>query len=490
MLVAFPSHQGDVAQLNQLLRWIGQLDGQLNHDALLCFDAGTSFDAAMEAQQRAEKVFRDVRMFSTEQSVKGWPHAPNVMFRAIAKYVQEHWPQPFLLCEPDVVPLKPGWLDELEAEHKRREWTTAMQFMGCITPCTQPMMPERIMSGVAVYPSDTANRIPPTLASGRAWQVDAAEIMVRDGSHTPLIKDFFGQRDLPPVFVESRRPDSPAHHFTLDWLPEGAVLFHRDKTHSLMPLLAKRLGIEWAPQQRKVEKICVVFPVHGGDISLALHHSMWLRKLGQRWDHPAIIAFDATAIPTVNQLRSFLEPLFQSVEMFQYPHFAGTYPHTANFAFQSVAHRMAQGDAPWFWCEPDLVVLKASWLEQLQAEYEQAQKSWMGPVVPNMGHLQGTSIYPADAAHRMPRAMACGAGQAFDMEMKEETLHDRHDCGHLLHHVWSILNDAPCPVGGGVVPGPITAEQARRWLPREAVATHRWKSRHLIDLLLTGQYQH
>jgi len=489
MLVALPTFAGDCHQLCRLLRWIEKLDGKLvNHDALLAFDAGTPFDAAMEAQRIAERIFREVRVFSTETSVKGWPIGPNVMFHAIAKYVQEHWPQPFLLMEPDAAPIRPGWLPTIELDYQCRE----TPFMGQIEPCTQPMMPERIMSGVAIYPPDTANRIPPTLASRRAWQVDAAEIMVRDGSHTPLIKDFFGQRDLPPVFVESRRPDSPAHHFTLDWLPREAVLYHRDKFGGLFPLLAKKLGIEWVEEMEKPKqnKICVVFNVHRGDIHLATRHALWLRKMNQRWPHRAVIAFDPTlASGLINQLHGLLAECFETVEIFSYPSPPiPSYPASANWAWQSCAHHMAQGTSPWLWHEADAIALTPDWLDKLQAEYEACGRSWMGSIVPHMGHCNGGAIYPADAAHRMPGAMSCGAGQAFDMQT-QEVIHDTHN-SRLMFHLWTLVGRMAHPVGGGELPVNVTADELRRWLPKESVFLHRIKDDSVLNALLTGAYQH
>lgn len=135
-----------------------------------------------------------------------------------------------------------------------------------------------------------------------------------------------------------------------------------------------------------------------------------------------------------------------------------------------------------------MVVLRSDWLDKLQREYEQAGKSWMGPHVKGMSHANGCMIYPADAARRMPRAMSCGAGQAFDMEAGFEIMHDCHDCDHLLFHAWSVLNGDWCPVGGGHVPVNVTVELARK-IPASAVAIHRVKDNSLINLLMSGAWR-
>lgn len=485
MLACFLTFQGDVDKLEKLLLWISLLDPKLNHDCLLVFDRDTPFDAATRCHTITSRVFREVRTTATQQSVKGWPTGPNALFFHAAKTVYEDWPQPWLLIEPDAIPLSSGWLDALDVEYTRG----GAKHMGHIENVTQATLPARVMSGVAIYGADVG-KIPPV--SARAWNVDLAELLIPEARHTALIKDFFGTKDRAPVFVAHEYPEAPAHHFSLDWLPAEAVLFHRDKTHSLIPLLAKKLNVEWQPEPKVVkrEKIVVVFPVHNGDVSLAIHHAKWLQMMNQRWEHDAIICYDPLCPGSmVEHLRKTLNPCFQFVGVFQYPAPPiPTYPQSANWAFQSVAHRMAQQSAPWFWCEADLVVLKVDWLDQLQAEYERAQRSWMGPVVQHMGHMQGTSVYPADAAHRMPRAMSCGSGEAFDMVSKEDIGEDRHDCGHLIHHVWTILNGTLCPVGGGHLPVNATPQLLSQ-IPKSAVATHRWKDLSVIQALMSGAWR-
>lgn len=482
LAVAIPYHAGDAHLALELVRWIGKLGSLKEFDCVLVVDCATPIDSAIAVKEEAEKVFKSTSLVINAASVSGWiPGANSLWYRAMDWALENE--RSILFLEPDSVPLQRGWLQELNVAYS----AGGKAHMGYVAETNNSMLPPKCMSGVAIYSPEAAHW--PRPPQKYPFNVFYADLILQNAAHTPLIKDFFGQHHLPPVFVVHEQPDEPAHHLSLDWLPKEAVLYHRDKTHSLIPLLATKFGIEWRKESAKRNKICVVIPVHGGDVALALHHAMWFRKLGRRWEHPAIIAFDATAVPMVNQLKNFLEPVFQGVEMFQYPHFSAAYPHAANFAFQSVAHRMAQGDAPWLFCEPDTVVLTPDWIERLQAEYDSCGCSWMGPHVKGMSHANGVMVYPADAARRMPRAMSCAAGQAFDMEAAAEIMHDCHDCDHLLFHTWSILNGRWHPVGGGIVPVGITVELARQ-IPKSAVAIHRVKDRSLVDLLLTGQYRH
>jgi len=391
------------------------------------------------------------------------------------KHVADHWPRDFLILEPDAVPLKPGWLDDIAAAYSH----VAGKFMGHIYSTDQLL---RFMSGIAVYPADTAHRLP-LHEFPLHWDVEFAGVMVSQGAHTPLINHFFGQRDLSPTFVEVKTPQSPINAFALDWIPKEVVLFHRNKNGTLMRLLKRKLFPHLATKQ-----ITVVFNVHRGDIRLALKHAQWLHKMGMESYHRAIVAHDVTCpIPQTNKLAQELRQCFLDVDFFVYPRPTGNYPQTANMAWQAVAKEMAKGEQPWLWWEADAIALKKDWLEQLQREYEREKKSWMGVRVPHMSHCNGLAIYPADAAFRMPKAMRA-TGEAWDMVAKDE-INDMHD-SKLFFHVWTLVNRNAHPVGGGEEPRGITADDLRRWLSKEAVILHRVKDDSVLNALISGEYTH
>lgn len=246
------------------------------------------------------------------------------------------------------------------------------------------------------------------------------------------------------------------------------------------------------PSTSPREKIVVVFPVCGKDVSLALHHAEWLTQMATKWNHEAIISFDQTVRPkAVDQLHGALSECFSNVERFNYHCNARRYPAAANEAWKAIALEMHQNRRkfPWFWFEADSVALRPDWMTRLQEEYDCAGKSWMGVIVPGMGHLQGTAVYPGDAAARMPQALNARPDSAFDMAGHEETMSDRHDASHLMFHVWSILRGKACPVGGGSLPANITADQLEKWLPKTAVYAHRFKDTSVSDLLISGAFR-
>jgi hypothetical protein len=101
--------------------------------------------------------------------------------------------------------------------------------------------------------------------------------------------------------------------------------------------------------------------------------------------------------------------------------------------------------------------------------------------------LNGGAVNPADAPNRMKQSM-CATTQAWDVFAKDEIMHDCHNADRLMFHMWSLIGGNPNPVGGGDEPRNITAEQARRWIPKDAVYIHRVKDDSLLKLHLSGEF--
>lgn len=479
MLVVLPICATDIDQMSRLVAWMAKLSGCKGHHALIVTHTNIPFDRVIELRTQVLGVFDAVELIGSEGLDTGWPIGSNALFWTAARHCKEH----FLWLESDCTPMRPGWLDEIEVYYTTYGY--GKLFCGHIYSCTQPFLPSRLMSGIAVYPADAHKRLPLLPDSPRAWDVDGAEVMVADGAHTPLIHHFYGEQNLPPTFVARKDAQSPVNAMTLEDIPSEAALYHRNKDGSLIRLLERKLF----PHEFR-EKITVCFPVYQGDLSLALIHSKWLQRMGRRHEHRAIICHDPSCpVVGLNQFEQMLRGVFTEVESFVYQRPPiPTYPAAANWAFQNVAMHMARGKSPWLFFEADTVALKPDWIEQLQAEYDSCGRSWMGPHVQGMNHANGVMVFPADAALRMPNAMRCGDGHAFDMAAAADIMQDCHDCNHLLFHTWSIFNGQWHPVGGGVVPSNVTLDLARQ-IPRSACAIHRVKDSSLIDLLLRGEFK-
>jgi hypothetical protein len=488
MLICSAVHAGDIEEAIRLFKWIAKLSGSLKqHDCLLVADPATPFDRLTALRDIAESTFGEVALGVMPESVKGWPDGPCAAFRCAAEYVQKHWPVPFLWLEADCVPLKATWLDEIQAASESNRG----MFLGHVYDAEGAQVTElgpRFMSGVAVYPPTAFSILKLPLNSPRAWDVENAELMLLNGAHTPLIRHFWGQPKLPPTFVRSRNEHTPINAFTLDAIPAEAVLFHRNKDGSLIRLLERKMFPDATPK----EKIVVVFPVHNGDIGLAVRHAEWMVQMGVMHEHEALVSHDPSCdVIQLNRFEALLRKSFSQVDTIAYarPPFP-RYPAAANWAFQNCAVTMNRGNSPWLWFEADAVALKPDWIEQIQAEYDRCGASFAGPHVKGMAHSNGVMVYPSNACEVMRTAMTLIDQGAFDYTGCEDYMHDCANIGHLLDHCWTILNDEKCEVGGGEVPARMSLDQAKKWIKPSAVMWHRIKSTDLTNLLMSGAYRH
>lgn len=469
------AHRGDIRQAQSLLRWIARL-GKNNCDILLCVDRDTPLDEVMACQKVALESFTDCHITTNAVATKGHKEGSYSLFKAACEAVARRY-GPFILLEPDSVPLQKDWFERL----KEAYYAQPKPYLGFMYEGTQNFVGEKFMSGIAVYSPATYARL--TWDQPVYWDVHHRKEFTENGTHTDLIYHFFGGMDGGVRFIaDLREPQSPREKH-LSWIPEGCVLFHRDKLQSLLPILRKKLFNESG------KLIDVVFPVHSGDIAQALHHSHWLRKLHTtKSQHRAVVSFDrATPINEVALLTNILRECFSEVEQFTYVHppIPG-YPAGANWAWQNTALHMMKRGHPWLWLEADCVVLRSNWLDQLQLQYESDGRDFMGVIVPHMTHLQGTSVYPADTPKRLHGSMRA-VHEAFDMLSKEHIGDNVSDASNLMFHMWTVFPDGrPCPVGGGELPVNITAAWVRQHVPKSCVFAHRIKSNHLVQELLNG----
>lgn len=479
MIVVFPFHSGDAQLLSQLLRWIAKLGFNANHSALLVADGAVDYSVAEGLMRDARKAFGRVSMKAIAPT-QGWIPGSNALFECAATSLAG---KPFLFVEPDATPIRPGWIEEIEAEYSQ----CGKPFMGAVVTHQTPKLPNPYLEGCAVYPPNAWELMRAGSNHAQSWTLACASVVVPLAHNSELFQHRWGQpAPWPkPTFVAEPNQKDMTNVYTLEELSPKAVLYHRCKDGSLMRLLERKLF----PDSGR--KITVVFPVCNMDFQLAMHHARWLMHMKAHWNCDAVIAVDGSVpLHLVKQFQDMLVQCFRSADLFRYPTPHGGYPAVANSAWRTTALEMQRRNCAWFWCEADGVLLKRSSLDDIQNEYDRCGKSWMGVVVPGMSHLQGTAIYPPDAAARMPRAMNAPPDKAFDMEGQSETTHSQHDASNLLFHVWSILNGEACPVGGGHLPTGITVAQLRRWLPKTAAYIHRVKDHSVIDLLLSGQFTH
>lgn len=478
MTVIFPFYDGDVSTLERLLDWIGMLDGSHKHHAVLCADLAVTVNQALQVIEKARHLFRTARMITTEKSVSGWPQGPNSLFVRAARYVAQQHTGPWLWMETDAVPLRPRWLDYLEARYLE----VGKPILGAIIPCSDPRMPDQHISGCAIYPENFYGMAERLLLDNPqiAFDIALAPLAIPMAAHDELFHCFWGEKNRPPKFSAVRqKPDE----FTLEHLNEKAVLFHRNKDGSLIRMLRDKFFPGHAPPSQRAGDFVVVLPFCNKDAPLQISGLKWMEDMGQEPRYECLLSWDHSCIqPFVADMQQAARMVFRQVHLLAYPAPRTTqWPQAPNWAFQQVARYMLNAKRSWLFKEADMIALKPNWIEQLQEEYHSAGKLFMGSVVPTRNHCNGTAVFPFDVPARCPSAMKC-IGEAFDTAMAKEMMPHCHNAIHLMQHVWGLMNGEPHPTVGQPIHFD-TIKQVHAWVDPKAVTFHRVKDASLINLL-------
>jgi hypothetical protein len=239
LLCVVPYCSKDVDQARQLLHWIGVLSPKLApHCCLMAADSLVPHEIKVELGNLAKGIFHfaETAVVNVPLDVTGWPKASNAMFRIASQHVHECFKLPFLWLEPDCIPLRPSWLDELAVAYN----ACPKRFMGAMIASNQPPLPPLHMAGCAVYPNDATRDMAQFTTTEAPWDIANAPYVVPRAYPTPLIQHVWGEPGLPPVFKEVKEATDPVNTVTLDLLRPDAVLFHRVKGSSLIDLLRKK----------------------------------------------------------------------------------------------------------------------------------------------------------------------------------------------------------------------------------------------------------
>jgi hypothetical protein len=246
ILTVIPFHQGDLALVKSQIAWINELhEGEPRYSLLLAADSAVPSSEIKAIADEARKSFAFVTGFQimVPPNNQGWIKGSDFMFLRVARWVKENTKCAFLWMEPDAVPLKSGWLDDIQSEYSK----TPYKYMGAIVRQNdQPLMPKAHLNGNAVYPNEAYevfNAMNSVTMGTQAFDIAGASVCVPATKESPLFQSFWGTQELAPIFVKERTPESPKNHIVWDkFIRPDAVFFHRDKTHSLIPLLREKMA--------------------------------------------------------------------------------------------------------------------------------------------------------------------------------------------------------------------------------------------------------
>lgn len=227
-------------------------------------------------------------------------------------------------------------------------------------------------------------------------------------------------------------------------------------------------------------KLVVVFPFCLMDGFSAVKLMGWIKELGP-YEAECVLSYDKLTPNTIRDgVRTLAKGCFLLVSECCYEPPRPT-DHAPTVAFAAAAHYMMKIGQPWLWLEADAVPMGKGWLDSLQEAYRSCGKAFAGPIVPTLGHMNGTGIYPFNTPHRIPYALSL-TQHAWDVMMKREMIGDCYDLHPLFYHAWSVIAGALHPYFGGPVPTfPDQASVSR--IDSRAVIFHRNKDLTLIDRL-------
>lgn len=236
MVVAMGYYPGDQELAKKLAAWIRELGPNKGHTMLLARDVRCANDGSIKAN--LEAVFDKVEIINIPEKIDGWKFAPNIVIRYIAVHVEQTNPQPWLFIEPDVVPLREGWVDTLAREYDEHK----KPFLGDFVK-VENVIPH--MSGIAVYPGKVTDHAPDIKFAAQSetpWDCFAADQIVPKMAQSRHI----AHRWLHPAFNNQSEVDN-----LLGQLGADCVLFHSDHSGTLIDFLRERRHSK--PQQSPVQ---------------------------------------------------------------------------------------------------------------------------------------------------------------------------------------------------------------------------------------------
>ena len=174
MNIVFSYHRGDSELAMESAKAITAMGINMRHKAYVCAINDTPL--IWEITEELKKSFPEVDRIIAQDGFSGWPLGPNQMFDDVASFM---YPTntPFLFWEPDCVPMKNGWVDELDAEFHKNPAILGHKYNGGVAPNGKNIY--EMIVGSAVYPSNFLDYCP------SACSLNTYNMAYRSASTTP-----------------------------------------------------------------------------------------------------------------------------------------------------------------------------------------------------------------------------------------------------------------------------------------------------------------
>lgn len=245
LVVAFCSKDADLQRRN--LAWALELDAGCGREGVMSYDAMTPKADVEAIEKLATQYFTKVHHCRyNEPPVPGWPAACNWAWQSTARWMFEaNLKQPWLWLEADAMPLKSGWFLTLEAAMT----AGGKSFAGHVVKDMGHM------NGVGIYPWDVMRRNEiAMLARAAAWDVVLKASTADDCTNlNHLIQHAWNIHPIDRKMIWNGEGTPLSFRSQADvevYLDFNAVLLHRIKDGSLIPLLLERVM-----KEREVQRL-------------------------------------------------------------------------------------------------------------------------------------------------------------------------------------------------------------------------------------------
>jgi len=199
MNIVFAYHNGDADLAMESAKAITAMGINMRHKATVCTRNGTA--NVSDIIHELKKSFPEVDQLIVQDGFDGWPLGPNQMFADVAAAMYST-KAPFFFWEPDCVPMKEGWIDDLDAEYHRKVGIMGHLYEGGMA--TNGKNIYKMIVGSAVYPPNFLEFCPSAqslstynLAYKNAgsipepWDVRCRWNFMAIGRDTPLIRTYW-----------------------------------------------------------------------------------------------------------------------------------------------------------------------------------------------------------------------------------------------------------------------------------------------------------
>jgi hypothetical protein len=199
MNIVFAYHNGDADLAMESAKAITAMGINMRHKATVCTKNDTS--GVSDIIHELKKSFPEVDHLTAQDGFDGWPLGPNQMFADVAAAMYST-KAPFYFWEPDCVPMKEGWVDDLDAEYHKNVGILGHLYEGGMASNGKNIY--KMIVGSAVYPPNFLEFCPSAqslstynLAYKNAgsipepWDVRCRWNFMAIGRDTPLIRTYW-----------------------------------------------------------------------------------------------------------------------------------------------------------------------------------------------------------------------------------------------------------------------------------------------------------